>query len=207
MFRAGYGNVSPRRRLLLSLAVGVNTLLASAGDASAQDERRVGITMAYPASIGAWLPLSERISLRPDASFSWSSYDTTIEDSFGRRELSSHYTVSSVGASAIVRVAQWQGLRTYVAPRLAYVRTSQTSPSFTYSPVGSPPVIEESTDVTDGYQVGATFGASYPLHDRLRVFGEVGAMFTAEEGERDVNDRVSQKSFANRTSIGLVLFF
>jgi hypothetical protein len=195
----------PMRRLGVPVLFFI-MLLAISTPALAQDAPRVGVTMAYPASVGAWVQLSERIALRPDLSFSWSSYETNISDALGQREYASDYLSTSFGVSAIVTIAQWDALRAYVAPRVSYTRITQNSPTVSFAPVGSPPVIEQHEDVTDGFDVGATFGAYYPLHDRLRVFGEVGAMYLSQSGERE-DGRVSQKAFANRTSVGLVLMF
>src|SRR6185369_3693080 len=129
--------------------------VALATTAAAQDSPRVGITMGYPASVGVMWHLSDRVALRPEFSFSLtdSSSESLIDDE-------ANFWTLGTGVSVLFYSSLTDNLRTYVAPRFSYGRTSGNSSN------------TEST--TDVYTFAGMFGAHYSLSRRFAAFGEVG---------------------------------
>jgi hypothetical protein len=120
--------------------------------ASAQ-EKTFGITAGFPASVGLFFKLSDRVAVRPEFTFSKSKGDDQP-------------TVWSVGTgvTGLFYLNTMSPLRTYVAPRFTYARQNSTDEGFF--------TFETAADV---YSLSALFGAQYLLGDRFIVYGEVGA--------------------------------
>src|SRR5262245_14690443 len=129
-----------RFRGLLGLACSM--IVGAAPTAGAQDSPRVGITMGYPASIGVLWHISDRVAVRPEFSFTVtdSSSESLINDE-------ANFWSLGTGVSVLFYSSLTDNLRTYVAPRFSYSRTSGGS---------------NNTDSTaDIYTFAGMFGAQY----------------------------------------------
>jgi hypothetical protein len=189
----------------------------------AQDEPRVGITMGYPASIGLIWHVADRVALRPEVSLSRGSGETTITTTVPVISVGAVPTVNTtttvttnttdqwqvgIGVSALFYVTRHDALRTYVSPRYAYTRGSNSNQSSGLSP--STVSSSEST----GHFVAGSFGAQYALGRRFSVFGEVGLGYTHTENEPtgttspgfSVGDSVST-TLSTRSGAGVILYF
>src|SRR5262245_15712789 len=182
-----------RIRGLLLLACSMIVGLATT--AKAQDSPRLGITMGYPASIGVLLHVSERVALRPEFSF-------TLTDSSSESIVNDETNFWSLGAgvSVLCYSSLTDNLRTYVAPRFSYNRTSGDS--------------SNTDSTTDIYTFAGMFGAQYSLGRRFAAFGEVGLSYARQNGTfttsiGPVTTHITNhaNAFGTRTGVGVVLYF
>jgi hypothetical protein len=205
---------------ILRLVAFALLFLVASTDASAQPARTIGVTMAYPASVGVLWQVSERFAVRPDVSVAWTSTDSSSTVSTGPvpplvfETSSDGYTVG-FGASALWTVARWDALRAYVTPRVGYRRSSSTVTTTTTGLppgviVGISPVTERTTKTT-GYEVGGSFGAQYSLSERLALFGEVGFNYSSLESPVDLSalqsTTIEARSVGTRSGVGVIFFF
>src|SRR5687768_17028915 len=84
---------------------------------------RVGITMGYPSHLGVVWELSDRFALRPELSFSVGTSEGSVGGVAGTS--SDSWTVG-IGVSVLYYIAEWDALKTYVAPRFSYSRGTST---------------------------------------------------------------------------------
>ena len=105
-----------RIREVLALACSIMACMPTA--ASAQ-EPKTGITMGYPASIGLLWHVSDRVALRPEFSFTRtdSSSESLINDE-------SNFWSLGTGVSVLFYAPLTDNLRTYLAPRFSYAKTT-----------------------------------------------------------------------------------
>ena len=158
---------------------------------------RVGITMGYPASIGLMWELSDRFALRPEFSF---SVGTSEGSAAGVSGSSTDVWSLGIGVSALYYFAEWDALRTYVAPRFAYSRGSTDIAS----------AFGGDSDLTsEGITLNGLFGAEYSLHRFFSVFGEVGLGYSSSETRLSppVDGKTETSSFGTRTGIGVIFYF
>lgn len=139
-------------------------LFVESSAARAQDTNKVGITMAYPTSIGLIWPVSNKLAVRPDFTISGSS-----------AEAASGLDASSwnigAGVSVLVYLKDYDHVRTYFAPRFDYARSSNRSET------GASTI--PSIDTTRWNAGGAgSFGVQFTPGERFGVFGEVGFGFS-----------------------------
>lgn len=163
--------------------------------ATAQDSPRVGITMGYPASIGVLWHVADRIALRPE--FSFTLTDTSSESLLNDE---TNFWTLGAGVSVLFYSPMTDNLRTYVAPRFSYGRTSGDS--------------NNTDSTTDIYTLAGMFGAQYSLGRRFAAFGEVGFSYARQNGTSattigPLTTRVSShgNAFGTRTGVGVVLYF
>ena len=122
-------------------------------------------------------------------------------------------------------VGKWDALRAYVAPRFLYSRTRSTSeytserfvvPTTPFAPLT--PVLVTTTTKSTGTSKSGTglFGASYSLHERFSVFGEVGFGYTTSGSsststpERALDISVlggASHGWSTRTGVGVIFYF
>jgi hypothetical protein len=206
-------------RIAFAFAVGMMLV----APVQAQEQGQIGITMGYPASIGAMIHLTDRIAVRPDFRFTTLSDDSvlseTSSDSFG------------VGIGALFYLTKTDALRTYGAARFGYNRTTSESTltllNSVSSPIGSllPPgyqiPLPERTIVSTtsaAKSVSGTFGAQYAVHRRFSVFGEVGVGYGwSDIVDRDVSldrlgiltpfDTSGPRTWSSQTAAGVILYF
>jgi hypothetical protein len=187
--------------LLISAGVCVNTALA-------QEARRVGVTGAYPGSVGLFWQISDRFAFRPDVTFTQSSGDTTTTVTAGQNAIgtsrSSNDTWNvTLGASALFYLHDWDALRAYVSPRLAYVRGAiNTTTTMTV-----PASVAADQTTTSGYLASGSFGAQYALGKRLAIFGEVGLSYTDTTTKTAPSFSASSRTLNSRSGIGAMFMF
>jgi hypothetical protein len=184
-----------RRHLTEFLLFAVS--LVCARPAVAQTDRAIGVTMAYPASVGLLWRASENFALRPELSFVHTSTEQDASLPTGGVELSGSGTSLSVGISALFYLAKWDMLRAYVVPRYAYSRsTSESEGPFT----GRDLEIR-----TTGHTGGVSFGAEHALGERFAIFGELGLAY--ERATTEVTTELRRRSFGTHSGVGVVFFF
>jgi opacity protein-like surface antigen len=167
--------------------------------AVAQDQRTVGVTMGYPASIGILWHVSHRVAIRPEFSFTTTSNEFT--SALGT-VTQSDVSAVGVGASAIVYLSDVNKLRPYVSPRFTYARTRSSTEANGVS--------AGSSGSGKSYSGGAAFGAQYTLGERFSVFGEVGLGYADQRSSSDTSAFQSSTvshTWSSRTGVGVVLYF
>ena len=169
--------------------------MCAARTARAQERGDAGITMGYPASAGFVYHIADRLAIRPEVSFTFSDSSSEGEATL----LTTDASQIGTGVSAIVYLARYDKLRTYVSPRYTYTRAKSTSES---------PFSGTSRTTISAHTVAGTFGAQYALHEHFGAFGEVGVAYTSQSNRSEVIDvRVATDSFASRTGIGVIFYF
>jgi hypothetical protein len=177
------------RHCLLVLAL----TLGSAAALRAQDAGQVGLTIAYPASVGVIVHVSDQIAIRPDITFSESTNDTA----------GSSNTVTSVGVSGLFYVQRWDSLRAYLSPRFGYQRSSAGVAAGT---INFAPLVT-------GYSWTGSFGVQYLLHRRLAAFGETGLGYTHSSATTaaplptGATIDSTTHGWATRAGVGLIFYF
>ena len=173
-------------RLVSASVLGLLVLAPAA--ASAQEERTIGLSMGFPASVAVLWHATDRVAIRPEITFSTVSTEVADRDSSG--------SAFSAGASVLLYTLQRDALSTYVAPAYAYAHASNESSSGL-----------ESTSRT--HQISGSFGVQYRLGERVRVFGETGVSFSANSNEADdaFDSKTTSDRFGNRSAVGLVFYF
>ena len=147
---------------LLSLAGSL--LLVHSAAVQAQDATKVGVTMAYPTSIGLIWPMSDKVAVRPEFTISGSS----AESPAGLE--ASSWNIGT-GVSLLLYLKDYDRVRTYFTPRFDYSRSSSSADT------GSASI--PSIDTTRWASGGAgSFGVQYAPGEKFGVFGEVGFGFS-----------------------------
>ncbi len=207
-------------------------VLCGPSSASAQDPGAIGLTMGYPSAVGVIWHVAERFAIRPEVSFATSTTDTpslvgTIGG--GTSVSTSGSTTSSsaigIGISGLFYLGKWDALRAYVAPRVQYSRTRTTSEYTSERFVGPPslstpltPVVVTTTTKSTGTSKSGTglFGASYSLHERFSVFGEVGFGYTTSGSSSTSSPAQAfdistsgggSHGWSTRTGVGVIFYF
>jgi hypothetical protein len=201
----------------MRVAFAVCLCFASVASASAQDDRKVGLTIGYPSSVGVLWQAADRVAIRTDTTFSssWTDADTPDAGAEVLRFVGGSSSTSGrtfgVGVSVLVTVAQWERVRAYVAPRAAYLRSSFTSefslpllpagiPGIPGSPIRIPPATIETRTTTQTYS--GSFGTQYRLADRFAAFGEVGVAYASSRSPETASLVFSSESTSPIFSAG-----
>ena len=155
--------------LVVTAIACADTAAAQVGQqpASSRNPEPIGITLGYPASFGVMWHVTERLAIRPELSF---SFATSESQATGVSVTSSDTWSLGIGVSALFDLRQWDGLRTYVAPRFTYSRGEATVDSSSFGGLTS-------ELRSSGFAIAGLFGASYRMHPRFAVFGEAGLSF------------------------------
>jgi hypothetical protein len=204
---------------LVALSCLLSVTMAPA--AFAQDERRVGLVMGFPASVGVTWQASDRIALRADGTYNWS--DATIDgvdDSspspIPAFEISISQETStqsgSIGVSLLFDLHRQEQFRIYLAPRVGWgVVHSESTVTIDVSPIqilpGVPPrdTTTSESETTWSPTFGASIGASTRVGERFGVFGEAGLSYNQTTTEEIL--RATRRSFGIRGGVGAILFF
>ena len=170
-------------------------LVCGVGTAHAQSNRRVGLTMGYPAAIGVLWHVSDRIAIRPEIDFSrvavTSETTSTVFPGIGD-EVTSRIVKPAV--SALIYLARRDELRTYVTPRFAY-SSSDTS---------------QSDQSSSTYFVSGSFGAQQQVGGQFAVFGELGLEYTrgtTRLSATTLSITSRRSGIASRAGVGVALYF
>jgi hypothetical protein len=206
-------------RLRASLLIVAILLIAV--PVSAQDERRVGVVAAYPASFGVLWQVTDGFALRGDGSFDSSTFEQSVSTSisfsplFGpassetttfRSEASNREV--AFGVSALIDLHRRDQLRVYVAPRvgLGFTKTSLTSTLDGPSELGRLLAPETTTRTARVLAFELMLGASTRIGERFGVFGEIGAGYSRSLGDDSLLE-LSSRTFRSRGGVGAILFF
>ncbi len=138
--------------------------------AFAQDEPRIGLTMGSPSSVGVIWQVSDKVAVRPELAFTRVTNEFPSADLVGGGTTTASADSWQVGAgvSGLFYVSRWNGVRTYLSPRLVYTKSSSSSSSSSVSSIKG----ESSMYTTSG-----SFGAQYAVARHFGVFGEVGLAY------------------------------
>jgi hypothetical protein len=174
--------------------------------------------MGYPASVGVMWQVNDRVALRPEFNVQKASGESTSTIAISLSSVVPGSVVSvttsdswqfSAGVSALFYLSTHDALRTYVSPRWAYTRTSNTNSSSTI------PSLSLSTTAS-GQSFAGSFGAQYALGRRFGVFGEVGIVFSRSTVSPDASALTSaivttsesvSKTLGVRSGAGVILYF
>jgi hypothetical protein len=185
-------------------------LTMGASSAEAQQPRKVGFVIGYPTSVGVLWHVSDGIALRPDFAINRQSTETTstVGGMFTPPQESTSTTTGwngSAGLSALFFLGSPGDLRFYLTPRVAYGWSrseTESSPRL--------PQLGEIESESDGFLVAGSFGAQYQVHERFRLFGELGLSYSDQEGETGfelARQSLRTTSFGLRSGVGVVVFF
>lgn len=195
-----------RVRVLL----GVVMLVMAARSAAAQEAGDVGVTMGYPGALGVVWHVTDGIALRPDIALTRSTSESTtsVTGVFVGSGLSSTSTSegwgTSVGVSVLVNVRTIDRLRLYLAPRIAYARSTADNES------GLNGALTGFTAKTTGVLASGSFGSQFSLHDRFAVFGELGLQYTTQTTTSDFpgsSTEAEGTTFGLRSAVGVTFYF
>lgn len=177
--------------LLFAILITTLFTLLSPPSAIAQ-EKTFGVTMGFPASVGVFWKVSDRIVVRPE--FTFSKIKTDDEPTT--------WAVGT-GVSGLIYLKTDDPLRTYVAPRFTYQSQHLNDPGFF--------TFASSTDV---YSLSGLFGAQYLLGDRFIVFGEIGVRGAYSSARETVtgptvsfSDEPTGYTLGTTGGVGIVLLF
>ena len=184
-----------RSAQILSLAVLTSVLAVSPADA--QDRKTFGITMAYPASVGALLRVGENLAIRPEVSLTGSTSETT-SSTF---ETESDAWTLNTGVSVLIYLKKYDDLRTYVTPRFTYAHGSSTTDA--NGLVTNP----TATTTLNAYGFAGSFGGEYSLGRKFGVFGEVGFGFSHQTTKSSLlPTELSGTSWGSRAGVGIIFY-
>ena len=175
--------------LRLVFRVALLLLLLTPASAFAQQQQgvsKIGLAVGNNVVSVIWEP-NDRWAFRPDISFS------TAGTSNSTTGTESSSLTSAPGFSALFYIGKWDALRTYVAPRYGYQRSSTTNTTG----AGVSTTIASSV-----HSVAGSLGAEYSLNPRFGMFGELGlTLGFSSQGP------VSTHTSGLRSAIGGILFF
>jgi hypothetical protein len=187
-------------------------LTVGAASAQAQQPRKVGFVIGYPASVGLLWHVSNGIALRPDITLNRTSTEiasTTIGNIGGVTQSVGTTTegwTTTFGLSALFYLGSSQeALRFYLVPRVAYGWSNTTTES-------APPLpqLGSSESDLDAFAVSGSVGAQYAVHERFRLFGEAGLSYTTQDSDTGYSlsrSRLESTSIGLRSGVGVVVLF
>ena len=171
-----------------ALIVSVVSLIAFAvsARADAQEHHPVGIVMGVPSILGVQWDVSDRVSLRPEFSFSVDAFNSSSSPSTDTWSM-------TTGFSALVDVRRFDAVRLYLVPRVSHTFGGGSS-SF----------------ITTSSAAGGAVGVRCNLAPRFAVFAELGGLYTHTRLTNSSNSSTSvtvANGVNNRNLVGAVLFF
>jgi hypothetical protein len=187
-------------------------LAVGAADATAQETQKIGLTIGTPSSVGILWRVSDKLALRPDFSFSRvSDDDEGLSESLGGADSRSSGSSwqTGIGLSALLYLDSQAGLRTYFAPRLAYLRSSGSFSG----------IVSAFETTSSSYQASGSFGAEYELGARFGLFGEAGISYATLKSTSisdysglsvvgpELTSRSSGSTVSLRGGVGVIVFF
>jgi hypothetical protein len=204
--------------------------------AVAQD-RKVGLLVESPSSVGVSWRINDRIELRGDGSFQWSSTDQealtgsleffvdgvpaapTPQTSYSiSPQIENKSVAGETGVSAVITLSKVDRFKTYIAPRMS-LRITKTTTTISYLVSGIPPPVlgfsrslepEEVKTTETSPRAGVAVGASVTVHDRFLLFAEGGVDYSwgkLSPFEDATANSLSTRGLALRSGIGAVIYF
>jgi hypothetical protein len=185
-------------------------IAAGVSPAFGQQDRKVGLVMGYPASVGVLWHVTERVALRPDFTVSRQRIESTLTSTglAGNERLTTSQEgwTGTAGLSALFYLGPPDAFRLYVSPRVAYVWSNSRVESG-----GVPGLTTFNYDQdSSGALVAGSMGAQYAPHDRFRIFGEVGLSYSTTEGTSGLTlsrSETKTSGFGLRSGVGVVVYF
>lgn len=200
----------------MSVMLAAVAIALFASPAFAQDDRKFGVVVAYPASVGFEWQAARKIAVRFDGDYHRLTNEGTSQFDFSRflpplsitTRIESHNV--QLGVSVLVDLHRSDDLRLYLAPRIGVnLENSSFETEFDGDPallaaVSLPADSDTSSSSPAG---GVALGASHDVSDRLRLFGEAG--FNYVHGTRGglIGDDVTTTAFGLRGGVGVVIRF
>jgi len=170
--------------------------LAAVSPAGAQEQRTVGITMGYPASIGVLWRVSDKVAIRPELSFAGGQSDVALSSFVSETDGWS----AGTGVSALFYLHKYEHLRTYVSPRFTYGHSTSTVTNSAFT-------VSKTTNDNSSTGAGGSFGAQYSLGDRFAVFGELGFAFSHRTSSTNTTaTKIGGKAWGTQSAVGVVFF-
>jgi hypothetical protein len=188
---------------------GLAVVVATAAPAAAQEQGDVGVTLGYPAGVGVIWHIADRVAIRPDVSFTWTSTESTTSTQLLPGLPPTTITSSAdlfntaVGVSVLVYLSSEQPFRLYLVPRAAYIHTSLDLDGS----AGTSLALDEETD---GYLLSGALGGQFKAHDRFSIFGELGLQYTSQGSSQSIGigtNESESRSLGLRSAVGVVLYF
>ena len=180
-----------RRLVWLSLSV----IALSALPAAAQD-KKVGVTMGYPAAIGLLWRASDTVAVRPEFNFAGGS-----GESDGTFDVESNSWAVGTGVSVLFYLKKYDRLQTYFTPRFSYTHSSSSSD------IDGPVTNPEPESSSNTYGFAGLFGAEQSIGDKFAVFGEVGFGFTHSKAKSNLTPSTpTSRNWGTRAGVGVVFF-
>jgi hypothetical protein len=190
---------------------GVLMLMAVARPADAQGAGDVGVTFAYPGSIGLVWQIGSRVAVRPDFSIVQSDSESTSTSTQTFPGFTPPTTTSrsdgvttTTGLSLLFTVKTIDQVRLYLTPRLAYGRST----SETETGLGG---VSSAIESTNEAWIGAgSFGAEFRAHDRFAMFGELGVQYVSQTSESTFSasrSRGEATQVGLRSAVGVTVYF
>jgi hypothetical protein len=220
------------RLRLLPVAFLIVTMLFTLPSRASAQERRVGMTIGYPASVGLQWQATDRFALRVEGSYAWAKNsfgngETDVEATgtiqggvvggivlFDTVEVKQEFSnqSGSIGVSALFTLTRSDHLRTYLAPRVA-VGLSRSTTTMTYSlppgiaPFTTVPAPRTESNSSSSPIVSGAFGAAAPVSDRFSVFGEIGVSYSRSSSSGSSLLENSGSAVGLRSGIGVMVLF
>ena len=166
--------------------------------AHAQEDRRVGLTMGYPTSVGVLWHVTDRIAIRPeiDASRTKVKSETTSTLAPILNETESSATSIRPGISALIYLVRQDDLRLYVSPRYSYIFSDSS---------------QSGASESSFWLLSGSIGAQHKLGSRFAVFGELGIEYsrsTIRISDLSFLSGTSRRStIGSRSGAGVILYF
>ena len=166
--------------------------------AAAQERGQTGLVAGFPVSFGFIWHASDKLAVRPDLTFSFSTSESeTSILGFPSTEVSGHSF--TLGTTVLWYLAKHDNVRTYVAPRFAYSHSS------TEVSLGS-----AAPSKTNGVTLSANFGAQYTPVRKFAAFGEIGYGFNRAKSKFSTPIATSEntsRGWAPRGAVGIIYYF
>jgi len=155
---------------------------------SAQDAGKTGVTLAYPGAVGILWHVSDAVALRPTVTFSRVSL-AGLSDT--------HSTSLGADLSVLLYMKKYDAVRTYVSPRLSYVRSSNSGAA------GTIPL--DLTSHSTGF--AGSFGAQYTPTPHFGVYAEAGVGYSRRTAPSSISSITSRStSWGTTAGVGVVVY-
>ena len=198
-------------RILLAVSATV-ALLPSV--AAAQDTPRFGLVMGYPAQVGVLWRVFDRLAIRPEVNWTRTTTESvstsTIFNGTGVTTTSVTTTSTAnaigIGVTALLYLTRRDALRTYLAPRYSYARTTSStdlSPPLS-NVVGLPTEATTSTNTVSG-----SIGAQYSIATHFGIFGELGLQYSRNSiapASSILRTDAKQTAIGMRSGVGVIWY-
>lgn len=174
-------------RFRCSVSAWLVFVLSACGTAAAQDTGKVGVTMAFPASLGVIFHATDTVAIRPEFSFARNTTEGSVE--------TNTWTLGT-GVSALFYLHNYDHVRTYVSPRYGYSHASASASSSSIA----------DTTVTS-WSVTGSFGTEYAPTPKFSVFGEIGVGYTRQSTTPGIGGfNLKGASTAMRAGVGIIFY-